>query len=203
MTWTYAELKSAISELTPMPATPDLVVDTLNAQTKIVPADTSRGDIFKIIVGTGEAYKLQTESEKLPTGGAEDVVIGAAWSFNKTLDLFNSIETSNPTTAAIVSGVLNVLNQAGILSAASVADIIALQSRTVPVWSPKITLQDLDIANMASVTKTATNLIDIPGCPVGSLLIYDDGRYLMQGGTLWFNSYIVEGDPLRFRVSGG
>ena len=91
-----------------------------------VTVDVLTADVQKIIVPTMELFRITRESEKPTTGGPEDAVIAAAWSFTEMLTRWENIETSHPDTWAAAQAVMAGLLAAGLLSQASVTAITAL-----------------------------------------------------------------------------
>lgn len=100
-----------------------------------VAVDVSTSAVQKIIVPTMELFRITRESEKPTTGGAEDAVIAAAWSFSEMLTRWENIETSNPDTWKAAQAAMGALQQAGLLSQSSVDRITALVNPT-PVAPP-------------------------------------------------------------------
>jgi hypothetical protein len=94
--------------------------------------DVGSANIQKIIVPTGELFKITRTGAAALDGTAKDALIGAAWSFSEMLSRWSTIETSNPDTWKAAQASMAALEASGLLSAASIAAITALVEVTPP-----------------------------------------------------------------------
>ena len=150
MSWTYSQLKAAIGQLSPTPPDVSSIAAAINAQMQQTAQNLQVSDIEKILVPTGELYAITQTAAKTPSGSspptAADQVIAAAWAFSRMLDRWVTIETSTSTIWTACSSVMSDLETAGLLSAASVTAIGALQLPNAPVWEPAVTVGDVQTA---------------------------------------------------------
>jgi hypothetical protein len=96
-----------------------------------VQRDVASSEIQKIIVPTGELFKI-TRAGALPLDGSKDALIGAAWSFSEMLSRWQTIETSSAETWKAAQASMGALKAAGLLSAESIVAIAELVEATGP-----------------------------------------------------------------------
>lgn len=150
MAWTYADVKTAIAALNPMPADNAGIADALNAQTHSINRDISVSAVQKVLVPTGELFAVNQIAAK-PLSGTnpptqEDQVTVAAWALSRMLDRWEVIETSQDAVWTDSLRSLNGLMAANVLTSASVNAISALRTVAAPVWDPPLTVGDIQTA---------------------------------------------------------
>jgi hypothetical protein len=99
--------------------------------------------------------------------GTQDVAIGAAWSFSEMLTRWATIETSNAGTWAAAQTSMAALQNAGVLSAGSIAAVVALVEVTpsAPVTEHHARIMEIFIQNPvefpADFTRYAATAADV------------------------------------------
>ena len=146
MAWTFKALRAGIAALDPAIISDVDRAAALNAQTQSKAMPVSVSDIEKIIVPTGELFKITTIGSQTPSGAPSDQLIAAAWSFARMMERWQTIEVDNADLWAAAKSTLEGLQSAGVLSAGSVVAIEELRSRQVLVWAPPVTAYDIAAA---------------------------------------------------------
>ncbi|WP_428485934.1 hypothetical protein [Rhodopila sp.] len=156
--WTYAALKTAVAALSPVPATLDLVVAAINAQSTTLTSQTFPWSAAKLIArqaSTGDWSRIVARARgtpALPPASTADQAILAAINAVESLDSDIIDPTNAPTWAAFQAGLaaLGPSGPGGIgsgdISAATIAAITALTTVTGPAWVPAVTAGQVQTA---------------------------------------------------------
>lgn len=149
---TYAQIMTAISALPlPTPTDPVTIAGLLNAQTMTLnnqPFMLSQARMMARLSMTGDWARIVTRSRmtaNLPPTTVADMAILAAINVCAGGDT-DVIDPSNSAAWAVWQAGMAALEASGDLSAATVAEISALTTVTVPVWIPELQPNDIKTA---------------------------------------------------------
>jgi hypothetical protein len=129
-----------------MTGTETEIAAALNAQTHEVAVDISGRDCKSLLLQTGEWGALCILADPTMTPNLRADVRAAAIVARDTLLQDLAIQIHVPAVAAGVAQMLGALVQAGVISAASQAAMLALGTVTQPVWNPPLTAGDIQTA---------------------------------------------------------
>ena len=141
---TYAAIKSAYAALSPAPATLTDAVAALNAQTQAASVDVPASAVRDYLSVTGEWGALMLAIQSGSTATAQ--VQGIIQSLNTLVASNATVQSSNATVRSSVTAWLGALQSASLLSSSTVAALEAMWTQNLPVWSPPLTVGDLQTA---------------------------------------------------------
>lgn len=151
MTWTYADLKTAITALSPMPSGFQAIANAINGQTTTLtnqPVKWADAKRLARTASTGDWSRIVARSRQVPAvppATATDSAILAAINAVESADADVIDPTNSAEWTAFQNG-LSALQAAGDLASATVSAIQALTSVTGPKWVPAVTPGDVQTA---------------------------------------------------------
>ncbi|MDE1905007.1 MAG: hypothetical protein KGH75_00970 [Rhodospirillales bacterium] len=143
MAWTDTQLAAAYSALTSAPATLADAVTALNAQTTNITIDVPVGTIYGNLLLTGVWAQMVAWAKANPSDTTGALAVIDAMQAMLTSPNIPDVTMSNPTTAALISGMLAKLVSSSVITQTQEAAILALASATVAVWQPAVIISDL------------------------------------------------------------
>ena len=141
---TYAVIHGAYQALSPAPATLADAVAVMNAQTQPASVNVPATAVRDYLLTTGEWGALMLAIQ--PGSTATQQVQGIILSLKTLVDTGATVQSSIAVVRSSVTGWLGAMQTAGLLSAATVAALEAMWTQNVPVWSPPLTVGDLQTA---------------------------------------------------------
>ena len=146
--WTFNELKAADVAI----GIEDLAAAAvaLNAQSVARVRDIPTAEARAVLLLSGEWFRIKQLAKLDLNGTARDRVVAAADVCVDTLTLTTMLHTADEATWTAMQPLIGGLQQAGVLSAGSVAAWEAMRTPTVPVWSPPVTAGDIQTARAQS-----------------------------------------------------
>ena len=145
MSWTYTALKAAD---TAAGANANLATAaaTLNAQTTTQTVNVPVGTLYGYLLMNGIMGTLSAWAAKNPGDTTGSLGVIQALQAMLTSPNITTVEMTDATTAATVTGMLGTLVTNKIITSAHQSAVLALASQTVPVWQPAVTVADIQIA---------------------------------------------------------
>lgn len=145
MAWTYPELKAADAALGI--DDPEQAAAALSAQTVTVTMDIATADARAVLLLSGEWFKVK-QLAKMPLSGAsppspQDQAVAAADICIDTLTLTEALHFADDVQWQAAQPMIQGLLAAGVVSPASAAAWVALRTKTMLVWAPPPTDQDI------------------------------------------------------------
>lgn len=151
MPWTYPQLKAAYLALSPAPASDGAAAAILNAQTTTLPPqDIDARSALAIFLLSGEWPNIVLRSRMVPSGASPattaDTAIKAAIAAVQLTQSIGTIGTSSMQAWTVLSNSMQALLAAGDISQASIDNITALRTPTLPTWQPALSTADVTAA---------------------------------------------------------
>lgn len=144
MAWTYAALKAADVAAG---ANPNLTaaMAAINAQTHVVAVDVSTSSLYGLMLLDGAWIGMQAWLAANQTDTATMPYVKIIQALLSSPSVQN-IDMSDPVKSAAITGMLQAMVNGGAITPTQQSGMLALASKTVPVWQPAVTEGDIQTA---------------------------------------------------------
>ena len=119
-----------------------LVADTLNARTTTAAGDVPTKEIRRYLVLNGIIGGIEETARG--TGALARVCTATLRALEP--DAFTDLDFDDATVVAQITSMCDALISGGLLTSQQKSDILAMGTRTVPLWSPQFTAREVGLA---------------------------------------------------------